>query len=507
MKDFPHARARAVRLAAAATHEDPDVWAAEAPGLAVLDGRAWLLLDQAARAWQPEQGAAVSGAAGWLGPSLREPSGFVAAVTSMHADGRVRQRATRVLADVEGPLASLALAARLLDHAPQVRQEAERGVLRRRAPADVAAVLDVVLAARRRWRAPETLVLVRSLVDGGASTGLASALEQADRPRARRWALTLAHERGHLSVDRLLADVAVERDQWVRPAFARWLAELADPARLRPLLTSRAADVRLVALTHVPDDVLTDRDLLALLTDAAPRVRDLARRRATTRGIDVAGCYRAIVAGPDVPARSVVACVDGLTAVGDARDLDLLVAALRHHSARVRSAAVDGVARRAGRAEAVTTLGPLLLDTSARVALTAARALGRLGVPAAVGEDAWASPQPWSRRAAWRLSRGRGSWNRVEADLRAATDADPALAGAGLRGIRAWLEHGAATTWAVLPEEQRSRIADLLERAPVGEAQRRALLFHAGLRRSEDPGPVAAVSGGPRAAAGRWLPR
>lgn len=506
MSTLRHARLHAEALAAAATHGTPDAWAAQAQQLSGLDGRDWLLLDQAARVWRAERGPAVSGTVGWLGASAAEPTGLVAAVTSLHADGRIRQRATRILAGTPGPLAAAALAVRLLDRAPQVRGEAEQGVLRRQDPLEVAAMLDVLLAGRARRRAPEALRLVRSVVlDVDAATGLAAALQHAERPRARRWALALAQERGRLTADRLLAEIPSERDQWVRRAFAEWLVELADPVGLRPLLAVPAVDARLVALTHLPDDALPDDELLELLMDPAPRVRDLARRRATTRGIELAGRYRAGLAAPGSPPRHVAACVEGLTAVGDARDLELFVTGLRHDSARVRVAAVAGVVGRAPWAEAVQSLAPLLLDPSPQVAVAAARGLVRVGAPREVTDAAWASAQPWSRRAAWRLGRERGSWGRVEADLRAATDTDPVLADAGVAGIRTWLRHGAATTWAVLPDEQRERIADLLEHAPLAPAVRREVAFHAGVGTADENRSAVRTDAPNAGRARRWL--
>ncbi|MBB2924235.1 HEAT repeat domain-containing protein [Cellulomonas cellasea] len=482
MTNLRKARAHAERLAAAATSGDSEVWAAEARALVALDGRAWLTLDQAARVWQPERGPAVSGAAGWLGPSAGEATGFVAAVTSMHGDGRVRQRATRLLARVEGPLASLALAARLLDRAPQVRAEARRGVLLRRAPADVAAVLDVLLAGRSRLRAPDALALGRALVlDADPAADVAAALLHSERVAVRRWAFALAHERGVLTADRLLADLPAERDQWLRRAFARWVVEVAEPARLRPLLSARPVDARLVALTHLPDDALHDDELRGLLLDAAPRVREQARVRATPRGIDVAARYREALAGPGVPPRVVAACVDGLAVVGGAEDLATFAAALGHAAPRVRAAAASAVGTRAARDDVLRRLSPLLLDPSPHVALAAARALARRGAPRSTADAAWASDQPWSRRAAWRLVRGSGSWERVEADLRAAADVDPGLAWRGRVGVLTWLEHGASRTWAELSEAQGARIAGLLDGVALTDAQRRAIEFHAGL--------------------------
>jgi hypothetical protein len=92
--------------------------------LSSLSGREWLVLDQAARSYRHPYSTPVSGLRGWLDERLNEHDGFVAAVTSMHVDGRFRERATRALGAVDGPLVATALAVRLLDHVPQVREAA-----------------------------------------------------------------------------------------------------------------------------------------------------------------------------------------------------------------------------------------------------------------------------------------------------------------------------------------------------------------------------------------------
>jgi hypothetical protein len=77
--------------------------------------------------------------------------------------------------------------------------------------------------------------------------------------------------------------------------------------------------------------------------------------------------------------------------------------------------------------------------------------------------------------------RGSGRWNRVEADLLAATDADPRMAGLGRSGVLNWLQSQAATTWDVLPGAQRDRIGDLLDRSGLSDGDRHRIAFHVGL--------------------------
>lgn len=59
-----------------------------------------------------------------------EPAGVVATVTSWHVNGRVRERATRILGESRGSLRGAALSVRLLDHVPQVRAAAFAGLAR-----------------------------------------------------------------------------------------------------------------------------------------------------------------------------------------------------------------------------------------------------------------------------------------------------------------------------------------------------------------------------------------
>jgi hypothetical protein len=488
---LPEARDVVRELALAATEGGTDAWVAGAQLLEQLDGRSWLLLDEAARAFTYADGTPVSGTRGWLGTSAAEPTGFVAAVTSLHVDGRIRQRATRMLAERDSRLATTAIAVRLLDRVPQVREEARRALLSRPAASNAEVVLGVLLAGRGRQYAAAALESVRETFLDVLSAGefLAPLLSSRQRD-VRRWAFTFGHERHLLTSEQLLAAVWSDPDQWLRAACSEWLSEVATPQQLRTLLTARTVEARLVALARIPDDDLDDDDLVPLLADPAPRVREQVRWRARRRGIDAADWYRGQLDVPTTPARTLAASLDGLAAVGGPQDLAAFTTRLRHSRVRVRAAAVTGVSTYAAREEAVAALEPVLLDSSPRVSSTAARALVRLQAPRATAEVAWTSEQTWSRRAAWLLSRGAGSWDRVEADLRACADADSQLASRGLEGVRNWLETSAATTYAVLSEAQSERIRELLATDSLGEATRRNVAFHA---RIQLPPPSALV--------------
>lgn len=181
---------------------------------------------------------------------------------------------------------------------------------------------------------------------------------------------------------------------------------------------------------------------------------------------------------------------------------------LVHAAPSVRAAAVTAFASLSEAVDVRRDLGSLLADVSPRVAITAARALGRAGATATDADAAWSSEQVWSRRAAWHLSRTGGSWDRVEADLRAACDVDAALSGLGRAGVRNWLLGQAATTWAPLGDQQRQRLEGLLPQAGLAVDERRAVAFHARIEYSPEL-PVDALPGGSPSALrlNRWWHR
>jgi hypothetical protein len=476
------ARTLARRLAEAASSDDPAAWDLGLQTLEGLDGAAWLLVDQAARTFSYADGTPVSGTQGWLRTALNEPSGFVAAVASLHADGRFRERAVQVLSTVPGAVAVPALAVRLLDHVPEVRARAREALPQPRLLACAEPLLDILLAGADRQHAGDALATVKAaLVDDEPSRALMMPeLLTSGRRRVRRWAFQLGHDQGLLSTDRLVAATLADPDQWLQARCAEWLAEGEWPGVLASLLGARSVEARLVVLARVSDGELGDDALRSMVVDRAPRVREAARLRARHRGWDVAELYRQGLQQNASP-RVIAACLDGLALTGDGQDLELAVGGLQHASARVRAAAVVAVSARAMRDHAIQLLASMLLDPSARVSSTAARELARVGAPSATAESAWGSGQPWSRRAGWRLSRAAGGWHRVEADLRAAADPDVALSAVGHFGIRNWLEVGAARTWASLSENHRTRIASLLVEADLSGPARRLVAFHAGI--------------------------
>ena len=495
MTDTQAARKLAYELASTALSENAAQWALSRAHLDTLDGRGWLLLDDAARTYSYLHGTPISGVRGWSGAGAAEPTGLVAAVTSLHVDGRLRERAVRTLGQHTSSFVVPALAVRLLDHVPQVREAAWHALAPLLTAETAEPALDVILAGRQRHLASAALQQIEHTVLATAPTSaLVAELDASASTRVRRWAMTLRHRESLLSPADLVDAARTDADQWIRAACADWLMAAADPEALTALLDAPSVDSRLVGLTRVPDRSLSDSALAVLLEDRASRVRAQARWRARRRGMDVAAFYRDVLARPGVSPRAVVASLEALAEVGDGIDLRTASSWLEHESARVRAAAVSAVAGRAPRGTLVDLLAPALLDPSGRVSSAAAGALARSGADLDVVEPAWRSGRVASRRAAWRLSRSPGGWDRVAADSRAACDSDTRLRGLGRTGLENWLALGAATTWGQPTSDQRGHILASLGRSDLDPERQRVLAFHAGITLPPKMAPRSSVA-------------
>ena len=385
------ARDAAVALAGTATAGAPADAARWAAWLGDRTGREWLLLDDEARSWRMSGQAPVSGVRGWLGERLDEPTGLVAAVTSWHADGRFRQRATRVLAVGGGALAAAALAVRCLDHVPQVRADAVAGLRRCTSRDEAAAVFGVLAAGGRRYFAAETLAEYSDvLAQGRDLPALLAELREADDPGLRRWAFAYAQSLGVLGIDELVMTALRSVDQSVRAAAASALyGRRASTGQLLQLLGGRFVDGRRLALQELPDEALADQVLLPLLADRSGRVRELAQWRARRRGHALPGWYRARLREGTFGPTRLAACLDGLSGVGGDGDVQLVSSFLDHGSPTVRAQAVEAVAALALPNAARRLLLPLLQDPAPRVSGGAARALARAGAGADEAEPGW----------------------------------------------------------------------------------------------------------------------
>jgi len=304
-------------------------------------------------------------------------------------------------------------------------------------------------------------------------------LRTSSHRKTRRWAVEQSLEQDLLDNDTALQIASKDPDQWLRRAAAEHLTRAASPEQLGPLLRADSVEARLTALTRVPDDLLDDATLEQLLLDRAPRVREQARWRARRRGVNVANVCRQHLRDPR--ARVLVAALDGLAWTGGESDVPAVAGLLDHPSPKVRAAAVRTFAARVPGPQATQTLAPHLGDPSGRVSGAAAIVLARAGAPAHLATQAWQSPLPSARRAAWRVVRSAGGWTRVAADLRAATDPDSNLSGLGRDGVRGWLRDGAATTWGRPNPEDAQSMTDRLPSAGLDDTEAERVAFHAGL--------------------------
>ena len=447
------------------------------PGLAAL-GKDWLRLDFVARApaWSAPL---VGGQEGWLGPELSEPWGVVAAVTSLHASGRVRERAVLALGEVRGPVSAAALAVRCLDHVPEVRALALPLLVQRTQQHEAHAVLGVLLAATGRTTGGLALQIYSQRLTADPDVSLLrSLLESSDRA-TRRWAFGTTISLGLQTAKTLLLAVGRDRDQWIRSRATEAVVALGERELLRQLLTTGSVDARLVALQLLEDDELSVEELDDRLMDSSRRVREVAHWRCRRRSLDPAGVYRRLLDDP-LPRRT-AACLNGLAATGVAADADPVVAHLSHASPSVRAAAVSALMVLRPVPDCLEHLPSLLLDGSPQVSNAAVRALVDVGAGPTEAASAWRSHQVWSRRAAWRLSRSAGGWETVIADLRAATDDDVRLAGLGRQAVLSWLDRSAARTWQHPTAAQKARLQELLDNDALPQPVRRQVAFHAGI--------------------------
>jgi hypothetical protein len=441
-------------------------------------GREWLLLDGIARGRGWNRGVVVGSR--WAERSLgKRPELIGEVVVSWHVDGRLRERATQRLALRSDRISAAALAVRCLDHVPQVRDQALSGLLLEPRIEAVDAVIAVLAAGLERSgaRAALTAYTDRVLVTPDGAEALLSHTQHRDHG-VSRWVAAFALDRQLLTPEQVLELSRTHLDPLVRARYtARVVAD--SPEMLTRLLNGRFVDSRVAALQQLPDRDLSEARLRSALLDRSPRVRAVAQLRSRSRDLDAATVYRSQL-GNTVPKRA-AAALSGLAAVSTAQDAPHAVRLLDHPQPTVRAAAVGALAALAGADEVIPLATPLLLDSSTKVITAATQALVRVDAGATAATTAWQHPQVASRRAAWRVSRAAGGWDKVVADLMAANDADPVLAQNGRTALKTWLVFGAARTWQQATGAQQASIADLLTGSALGKKASRQVAFHAGV--------------------------
>jgi hypothetical protein len=111
-----------------------------------------------------------------------------------------------------------------------------------------------------------------------------------------------------------------------------------------------------------------------------------------------------------------------------------------------------------------------------------------LGQPSLVAIDRlWdllAADQPAHvRRAAFRLLVARGTWTRIEADLRLVGDRDALLAGNARSNLIGWLDHDTSPGYQMPSQSTRERLSGLIDgiEADIGARNAHLLRWHLGL--------------------------
>jgi hypothetical protein len=378
---------------------------------------------------------------------------------SFAADGRVRERAVRALAEDPSAAAVGFLLVRCDDWVLSVRVAARTAILARAAEArlDLERWMPLLLARDARSRSG-------GLVDrcvASAPGDLAERLLQHTDARVRRWALTRVLAAGP-DVQALQRLLAVADPPGAR-LLARRLAEIVGEEGLYLLLADRRAWVRRAAWERVVEGRLPDLDLRAGLLDAAPTIRALAQQAARLRGIDAREIY---LAAPTRTAAERRRRLVGLGEWGAPEAAALAHAALDDPDQGLRLAAIAVLALRAEPPDARLLD---LLRTRRGVELRAVER-GLLRSRVRVGDDVLAllrAGEADQRKAAWRLGRARGRWERLLADLLALGDDDDRLADAVATDLNGWYARVMATA-GVAPRAQLPMLV-----AALADARRR----------------------------------
>lgn len=421
---------RRLLTALSAVDAGGDVDAARAT-LRLLAGQPRLLtrLDEHVR-WNPWRPPYRSSDVDRLAAALTRPTvGPVAvAVAASHPDGRIRERAVRVLLSRPVPELTPFLVLRTADWVRPVRDAARAGL---------ALLLADEPAAYLPAAVPATaLVSVRSR-GGFAVQQVTAALQAAparlraevarSAPAGQRRALfdlDLAHAR--MRLDDMLAAVT-DRDVRVRARAAEAAAREAVWTGRLPVLHrlagNRHAEVRALGLTGLLR-LGRHAEVAAFLDDRHQLVRAIAREAARREGTDAPAAYRAMVTG-GTPS---VGAVAGLTEVGDPSDAPLLHPLLVHPDPRLRAAGVRGLAQLG--AVPVPLVVPLLRDPAAGVVREAATALRPISgaLPPELPWALLADERVELRRAGYRLLGTRPPALRLRAGLLLVEDPDPRLA-------------------------------------------------------------------------------
>lgn len=398
-------------------------------------------------------------------------------LASLGRDGYARERAVRRLSSDPDLGADRLIAVRVSDPVEQVRDQAWAALQPRCDTERAAVVVPVLVRLSARVRAASAMERYADIFLSREGQPLWSVLLGSSDRGARRWAFDAAIAAGGiepgLAVDLLPGEV----DQWVVGRLAAMIAA-GDPRVGVRLLDSRPAAARALAIGSLPDAQLSEASIEAGLFDRSAKVRAAARYRASTRGVPAETLYlRAWRERRDVRA------LIGAAECGVRFELADLREYLVDAEPRVRSVGAQLLAGQALTDEDVGLLFTLLDDPFPRPAKRATQTLAKADQLWSYEQAAalWEAADPVKRCRLWRLLSGRGGWDRVRADLLAASDADVSVQSLGRSDLDAWLQSAAMRMWRPPSATQLEDIQGALPVAKIERATREAIEFRAGL--------------------------
>jgi hypothetical protein len=444
--------------------------------LSGLSAQELLRVDAQARQWWDGNGT-LGKAQQWTGEVLTGSGPTTAVLASMHADGHVRERGVRALTTWESPLADAALAVRLADHVPIVRETAAGAVLGRTSLDSAASIMPVLerIAVRGRTGDVRDLYL-HGLMESCGEGAVWQRLRASSDLRVRRAAYRHSFAIGLLGLEDAVAAVDHHLDQMVRRMAIHIVADHGTPDVVAAtLLRCGSAEGRVLGLVRLGADELDPTVVESLLIDRSVLVRLWARQRWTEMGRDVVSTYSTLARAPE-KARAAArawAYTGLLEAGGDVTRDEALELIRAEQPALVRV----GLRRLGANAELddVVTLMDVVRSGTNKEARLASDALVRLrrGWGAEDIEDMKAGNAVLRRRRWW-LQRSLGGWSQVIADLEILGDDDPYLARVGRDVV--------APMYSRPSEAERRVLEELIATAPIGQNRRLHLAFAAGLR-------------------------
>jgi hypothetical protein len=474
-------RSRLRAGAEAAWGDDRAALAQTASWLGSTTAREFLRVDDCARRISYEE-PTLGSSPRWTSEVLARPLPVVAVLASMHPDGHLRERAVRLLATAPDVVGDRALAVRVSDHVAEVRQPAEREVLRRARLERADHVVPLLHLIHERGRGADVLALyLRALATRHGEARLWARLRGSPDHAVRRDAFDHSFATGLLGPSEAVDLLPRERDQVVRGRLARVIADSATPEVIAEvLLDARSAESRALALSKLTASLLDPADAERLLMDRSSLVRLWARRRWQELGQDPAAVYASVLRSsttPTVRARAYT----GLVETGSAIDRGEVVDLVRSQGPALRKVGLSLLRGRAA-AEDLPLLLDAVSDDHSRVARLAGDVLvNSLGLwTVADLAPLKASDDPTLRRRAWWLHRQRGGWETLIADLELLHDPDPGLVALARRPV--------APMYFRPTDAQRQRVAELLVSVPLDHLQLTAITVAADLPRPATPG-------------------